>query len=45
MDFELTEPDGTIMVEYAARLMCGTCPAVAAPGALKGGFGVQFREG
>jgi ferredoxin like protein len=44
------EPDGTISVEYAACLECGTCLAVAAPGALKwhyprGGFGVQFREG
>ena len=44
------EPDGTISVEYAACLECGTCLAIAAPGALKwhyprGGFGVQFREG
>ena len=29
------EPDGTISVEYAACLECGTCLAVAAPGALK----------
>ncbi|WKR21544.1 ferredoxin family protein [Actinomyces israelii] len=44
------EPDGTIAVEYAACLECGTCLAVAAPGALswrypRGGFGVSFREG
>lgn len=42
--------DGTIEVEYAACLECGTCLAVAAPGALtwhypRGGFGVGFREG
>ncbi len=44
------EPDGTLSVEYAACLECGTCLAVAAPGALtwhypRGGFGVSFREG
>ncbi len=44
------EPDGTIAVEYAACLECGTCLAVAAPGALKwhypdGGMGVVYREG
>ena len=44
------EPDGSISVEYAACLECGTCLAVAAPGALtwhypRGGFGVHFREG
>jgi ferredoxin like protein len=44
------EPDGTLSVEYAACLECGTCLAVAAPGALtwhypRGGFGIQFREG
>lgn len=44
------EPDGTISVEYAACLECGTCLAVAAPGALRwhyprGGYGVSFREG
>lgn len=43
-------PDGTLTVEYAACLECGTCLAVAAPGALRwhyprGGFGVAFREG
>jgi len=42
--------DGTVTVEYAACLECGTCLAVAAPGALEwhypaGGFGVQFRDG
>jgi ferredoxin like protein len=44
------EPDGTLLVEYAACLECGTCLAVAAPGALdwhypRGGFGIQFRHG
>jgi len=43
-------PDGTITVNYAACLECGTCLAVAAPGALtwhypRGGFGVAYREG
>ncbi|WP_223145162.1 ferredoxin family protein [Actinotalea subterranea] len=45
-----SEQDGEILVDYAACLECGTCLAVAAPGALKwryprGGFGVSFREG
>jgi ferredoxin-like protein FixX len=44
------EPDGSLSVEYAACLECGTCLAVAAPGALtwhypRGGSGVQYREG
>lgn len=44
------EADGTISVEYAACLECGTCLAVAAPGALEwhypeGGMGIEFREG
>jgi ferredoxin-like protein FixX len=44
------EPDGTISVEYAACLECGTCLAVAAPYSLewrypRGGFGVQYRDG
>ncbi len=44
------EADGTISVEYAACLECGTCLAVAAPGSLtwhypRGGFGIQYREG
>ena len=44
------EPDGTISVEFAACLECGTCLAVAAPGALtwhypQGSMGVMFREG
>jgi ferredoxin like protein len=43
-------PDGTILVQHAACLECGTCLAVAAPGTLKwhypgGGFGITFREG
>jgi len=42
--------DGTVQVEYAACLECGTCFEVASPGALSwkypaGGFGVQFRDG
>jgi ferredoxin like protein len=44
------EPDGTISVEYAACLECGSCLAVASPGALewhypRGGMGVSYREG
>jgi ferredoxin-like protein FixX len=44
------EADGSLSVEYAACLECGSCLAVAAPGALswhypRGGFGIQFREG
>jgi Ferredoxin-like protein len=44
------EEDGTISVEYAACLECGTCLAVAAPGALEwhypsGGMGIIYREG
>ncbi len=44
------EPDGTIRVEYAACLECGTCLAVATPGSLtwhypRGGFGISYREG
>ncbi|MCF2706859.1 4Fe-4S dicluster domain-containing protein [Arcanobacterium haemolyticum] len=44
------EEDGTIAVEYAACLECGTCLAVAAPGSLTwhypaGAMGVMFREG
>lgn len=44
------EPDGTIGVEYAACLECGTCLAVAPPGVLKWHYpessaGVVFREG
>lgn len=44
------EPDGTIRVEYAACLECGSCLAVAAPGALEwhypeGSQGVNYREG
>ncbi|HEX7660914.1 MAG TPA: 4Fe-4S dicluster domain-containing protein [Pseudonocardiaceae bacterium] len=44
------EPDGTVSVEYAACLECGTCFAVASPGTMRwryprGGFGIQYREG
>ncbi len=43
-------PDGSIGVQHAACLECGTCLAIAAPGSLtwhypRGGFGVTFREG
>lgn len=43
-------PDGTIDAEYAGCLECGTCLAVAPPGALtwhypRGGFGIAYREG
>lgn len=42
--------DGSVVVEYAACLECGTCLAVADPGTLtwrypRGGFGVQYRDG
>ncbi|MCL2471013.1 MAG: 4Fe-4S dicluster domain-containing protein [Propionibacteriaceae bacterium] len=42
--------DGTVQAEYAACMECGTCFAVASPGALSwsypaGGYGVQFRDG
>ncbi|MDQ1289758.1 MAG: ferredoxin like protein [Actinomycetota bacterium] len=45
-----SERDDEIDVEYAACLECGTCLAVAPPGALtwrypRGGFGVSYREG
>ncbi len=44
------EADGTISVEYAACLECGTCLQVAPPGSLKwhypeGGMGIVYREG
>lgn len=44
------EPDGTVSAAAAACLECGTCLAVAPPGALtwhypRGGFGIAFREG
>lgn len=44
------EADGTITATYAACLECGTCLAVAAPGALtwhypRGGYGIAYREG
>ncbi|MFP7695924.1 ferredoxin family protein [Trueperella sp. LYQ143] len=43
-------PDGTIGVEYAACLECGTCLRVAPPGVLRwiyptGASGVHYREG
>ncbi|MDR0626438.1 MAG: 4Fe-4S dicluster domain-containing protein [Bifidobacteriaceae bacterium] len=42
--------DGSVAVEYAACLECGTCLAIADPGTLEwhypsGPYGVQFREG
>ena len=44
------EADGTVGVDHAACLECGTCLAVAPPGVLRwryprGGFGVTYREG
>ncbi|HUO72591.1 MAG TPA: hypothetical protein VMU39_17615 [Solirubrobacteraceae bacterium] len=43
-------PDGSIAVQHAACLECGTCLALASPGSLRwhyprGGFGVTYREG
>jgi ferredoxin like protein len=45
-----SEHEGLIVVDDAGCLECGTCLAVAAPGALtwrypRGGFGVSYREG
>ncbi|WP_124039071.1 ferredoxin family protein [Neoactinobaculum massilliense] len=42
--------DGSIQIEYAACLECGTCLAMTHPGVLqwhypRGGMGVSFREG
>lgn len=44
------EPDGSVSVEYAACLECGTCLALAPSGTLewiypRGSFGIGFREG
>ena len=44
------EEDGTVGVEYAACLECGTCLTIAPEGVLKwhyprSGFGIMFREG
>lgn len=44
------EHEGEVLVDHAACLECGTCLAVAPPGALtwqypRGGFGVRYREG
>jgi ferredoxin like protein len=44
------ERDGQLTVDYAGCLECGTCFAVAAPGAIqwhypRGGYGVNYREG
>ena len=43
------EEDGTVGVEYAACLECGTCLAIAPKGVLKwhyprSGFGIMFRD-
>ncbi|MDU0968161.1 MAG: 4Fe-4S dicluster domain-containing protein [Actinomycetaceae bacterium] len=43
-------PDGTIAVEYAACLECGTCLQVADPQLLtwhypRGGCGISYRQG
>ena len=48
--YGIVQADGTISVEYAACLDCGTCLAVAPPGVLewhypRGGFGVSYRGG
>ncbi|GAA3808207.1 ferredoxin family protein [Cellulomonas soli] len=45
-----SQPDGSVLVQAAACLECGTCLAVAPPGVLRwhyprGGFGIAFREG
>lgn len=42
--------DGTLAIEYAACLECGSCLAVAPTGALSwhypaGGMGIAYREG
>ncbi|MFR2392932.1 MAG: ferredoxin family protein [Varibaculum cambriense] len=42
--------DGTVDIEYAACLECGTCLAVAPPGVLKWRYprsmmGISYREG
>ena len=47
--YSLTQ-DGTLDVEYAACMECGSCLAVATPGAMtwvypRGGFGIQYRDG
>ena len=44
------ERDGQLTVDYAGCLECGTCFAVADPGAIqwhypRGGYGVNYREG
>jgi ferredoxin like protein len=44
------ERDGQLTVDYAGCLECGTCFAVAAPGAIqwhypRGGYGVNYRGG
>ena len=44
------ERDGQLTADYAGCLECGTCFAVAAPGAIqwhypRGGYGVNYREG
>ena len=43
-------PDGSLIVEYAACLECGTCRVFAPAGVLtwhypRGTFGIAFREG
>ncbi|MGD0447034.1 MAG: 4Fe-4S dicluster domain-containing protein [Candidatus Dormibacteria bacterium] len=44
------ERDGQLVADYAGCLECGSCFAVAAPGAIqwhypRGGYGVNYREG
>ncbi|MDR2348024.1 MAG: 4Fe-4S dicluster domain-containing protein [Bifidobacteriaceae bacterium] len=43
-------PDGSVQVESAACLECGTCRVLAPPGVLtwnypRGSFGIRYREG
>lgn len=43
-------PDGSVTVQHAACLECGTCLEVAPPGTLRwhyprSGFGIVYREG
>jgi ferredoxin like protein len=53
IDQELCRSTGTakaLIADYAGCLECGSCFAVAAPGAIqwhypRGGFGVNYRQG
>ncbi|MDR1427802.1 MAG: 4Fe-4S dicluster domain-containing protein [Bifidobacteriaceae bacterium] len=44
------QPDGSVGIEYAACLECGTCLVLAPAGVLtwhypRGSFGIRYREG